>query len=307
MLGIRTLGVALLALAVAGAVSGEEQAPRKFDKTRFEGYVRYAELFTDAVKIEVGDPTPSPYPGILRVPVHVSLGKQQRDRTYYMLPDGRFINGNVWDLSKSPFLDTLSRLPMEGPAFGPSAAKVTIVVFSDFQCPYCRQLASTLRTDLPKQYPNDVRVIFADFPLDAIHKWARAAAEASHCMTDGNPQAFWAFHDWIFEHQGEITEANLRDKMLDYAKSKGLDTGKISSCVQTHVTADEVEKSQKLGEELGVQETPTMFIDGRLLSGALPWATLQSVIKVELARPADIEVPGTKAVDPGATHAEPTK
>jgi protein-disulfide isomerase len=294
MLRTRILGIAWLALAAAGIAGAEDHAPLKFDKTRFEGYVRYAELYTAAVKIEVGDPVPSPYPGIERIPVHVSLGQQERERSYYLLPDGRIINGNVWDLSKSPFLDTLERLPTNGPAFGPETAKVTIVVFSDFQCPYCRQLATTLRSEIPKQYPNDVRVVFADFPLDAIHKWARGAAEAAHCMTDGNPPAFWAFHDWIFEHQGEITPANLHDKMLDYAKSKGMDTAKIGTCMASHVTASEVERSQKLGEELGVQETPTMFIDGRLLSGALPWETLQSVIKAELARPADIEVPSGK-------------
>jgi protein-disulfide isomerase len=297
MLRLRRLCTALLLIAVS--VSAEQ----KFDKTRFEGYVRYAELYTANVKIEVGDPVASPYPGILRVPVKVSLGKEERERSYYLLPDGRYVNGNVWDLSKSPFLDTLERLPMNGPSFGPANAKVNIVVFSDFQCPYCRQLASSLRTELPKTYPNDVRVIFADFPLDAIHKWARAAAEAAHCMTDGNSPAFWEFHDWIFQHQGEITEANLHDKMLDYAKSKGMDTGKVGACMQSHATAAEVEASQQLGASLGVEETPTMFIDGRLLSGALPWQTLQSVIKVELARPADIEMPSEKKTgEPAGTR-----
>ncbi len=291
MLRIQPLGIALLALTAAGLAAGEDKPPAKFDKTRFEGYVRYAELFTAAVKIDVGDPAPSLYPNLLRVPVHISLGSEQRDRVYYLLPDGQIVNGNIWNLGKSPFLETLNRLPLDGPAFGPESAKITIVVFSDFQCPYCRQLATTLRTNIPKQYPNDVRVIFADFPLDAIHKWARPAAEGAHCLTDGNPQEFWAFHDWIYERQGEITEANLREKLLTYAKSKGVDTAKATACMESHATAKQVEQSQKLGAELQVQETPTMFINGRLLNGALPWETLQSVIKVELARPADIELP----------------
>lgn len=295
MLGLRRLRTALLLVAlIAYAAPGDDKPASKFDKTRFEGYVRYAELYTANVKIEVGEPVASPYAGILRIPVTVSLGKEERERSYYMLPDGRYVNGNIWDLSKSPFLDTLERLPMNGPSFGPATAKVNIVVFSDFQCPYCRQLASILRTNIPKTYPNDVRVIFADFPLDPIHKWARAAAEASHCMTDGNSQAFWEFHDWIFEHQGEINEANLRDKMLDYARSKGMDAAKVGACMQSHATAGEVERSQKLGASLGVEETPTMFVDGRLVTGALPWGTLQSVIKVELARPADIQMPSEK-------------
>ena len=294
MLALRSLGIALLALALGRCATAQDKLPPKLDKTRFEGYVRYAELFTAAVKIEVGDPAPSAYAGVWRVPVHISLGEQQRDRTYYLLADGRVVSGSVWDLSKTPFLDTLEQLQGNGPAFGPLSAKVTIVVFSDFQCPYCRQLASTLRTNIPKQYPNDVRVVFADFPLDPIHKWARASAEAAHCMTDGNPDAFWAFHDWIFEHQGEVNEANLRDKMLAYGKSKGMDTVKIGACMQTRATADEVERSATLGHVLQVQETPTMFINGRLLNGALPWDTLQSVIKIELARPSDIVIPSSE-------------
>jgi protein-disulfide isomerase len=191
----------------------------------------------------------------------------------------------------------LDRLPMNGPAFGPADAKVTVVVFSDFQCPYCRQLATTLRTNIPKKYPKDVRVLFADFPLDAIHKWARAAAEAAHCMTDGNPEAFWTFHDWIYEHQGEITEANLREKMLAYAQSKGMDTAKVGTCMQNRSTAGEVEKDQRSGERLQVQETPTIFINGRELSGARPWETLDSVIRLELSRPADILIQEPKNGD----------
>ncbi len=301
MQGMRLIGIGLLVLAAAGLALSEEKAPAShFDKTQFEGYVRYAEGFTSNVKVEAGDPVPSPYPGIMQVPVRVSLGDRHQDHQYFVLPDGHhFVSGSIWELGKSPFLETLERLPTSGPSFGPANAKVTIVVFSDFQCPYCRQLATTLRTDIPKNYPNDVRVVFADFPLDAIHKWARAAAEAGHCMTDGNNDAFWAFHDWIFEHQGEITEANLRDKMLGYAQSKGMDTAKIGACMQSHTTAAEVEHSQKLGESLQVQETPTMFINGRMLNGARPWDTLQSVIKLELSRPADITLPGN-----GSTHVE---
>jgi protein-disulfide isomerase len=305
MLRIRSAGIALLTLSAAGFVAAEERPPVKIDKPRLEAYVRYAEGYTPEVKIQADDPVPSPYPGILRVPVHVSLGEHRLDRIYYALPDGqRFLSGSVWDLGTSPFLDTLQRLPKDGPAFGPPTAKVTVVVFSDFQCPYCRQLATILRTNIPKKYPNDVRVVFADFPLDTIHKWARPAAEAAHCMTDGNAEAFWAFHDWIFEHQGEISETNLREKMIAYAQSKRMDTGKVGACTQSRATASEVEQSQKTGERLQVQETPTMFINGRLLNGARPWETLDSVIKLELLRPSDIALPedgGAHGTDKPAT------
>ena len=101
-----------------------------------------------------------------------------------------------------------------------------LVIFSDFECPYCREFAKTVRDNIPKQYPKDVRVVFEDFPLDSIHPWARAAAEDSHCVGSQSVDAFWAYHDWIFAHATEIKADNLRDKVLAWAKDQKLDTAK---------------------------------------------------------------------------------
>ncbi len=229
------------------------------------------------------------------------MGEQQKiEKAYFVSSDGRqFVNGTLWDLNESPYLDTLLHLPNNGPSFGPSSAKVTLVVFSDFQCPYCREFARTMRNELPKKYPNDVRVIFKDFPIDAIHKWAFAAAEASHCIGDNNPGAYWAFHDWIFEHQGEINEANIREKTAAFAATQGLDTVKVNACMDGHVKADEVKDSVKAGEALGIQQTPTFFLNGRLIGGALPWKNLDPVLQLELTRPK--EVPGPASVKSSET------
>ena len=83
-----------------------------------------------------------------------------------------------------------------------------------------------MREELPKKYPDKVRVVFQDFPLTNIHPWARAAAESAHCIADQKPAAFWAFHDWIFDHQKEVTAANLREKTMDIAKQQSLDKAK---------------------------------------------------------------------------------
>ncbi len=247
---------------------------------------------TPDVKFTIDDPTPSAYSGYFRVLVHLSHGPSRLDRVYYVTADGQhFISGSVWDLNDNPFLDTLEHLPTSGPSFGPSSAKVTIVVFSDFECPYCRELAHTIRSNIGEKYPNDVRVVFEDFPIDAIHKWARAAAEASHCIGDQKPAAFWAFHDWMFEHQQEVNETNLRDKALAIAKEQNLDLAKVSACIDTHATAQEVRQSQQEGEALQIQQTPTLFVNGRMLSGAVDWKTLDAVIQMELKRPKDIPAP----------------
>ncbi len=286
------LTVALAVLGFSTILTAAESIAPKIDKQRLEEYVRYAEGYPPDVKFAIDDPTPSSFKGYFRILVHLSSGQRRLDRLYYVTADGQhFINGAVWDLNESPFVDTLAHLPTDGPSFGPSEAKVTIVVFSDFECPYCREFAKTLRSNVGEKYPNDVRVIFKDFPIESIHKWALAAAEAAHCLGDQKPAAFWAFHDWIFEHQQEVNEGNLRDKALNVAKDQSLDLSKVSSCIDTYATAQEVNRSLQQGAALQIQQTPTLFVNGRMIGGAIDWKTLDTVIQMELKRPKDIPGP----------------
>jgi protein-disulfide isomerase len=283
---------ALAALSLCTALGAVDAAPPKLDKTKLEAYIRYAEGFTSDVQFSIDDPIPSAYKGYFRVVAHLTKGGNRLDRVYYLAPDGqRFVNGSIWDLNESPFLDKLEHLPTDGPAFGPADAKVTLVVFSDFECPYCRQLAKTLRDNIPQKFPNNVRVIYKDFPIDSIHPWAHAAAEAAHCIADEKIPAFWAFHDWIFEHQQELNPANLRGKTLDFAKQNELDTAKLASCIDTHASAAAVDQSLKAGQGLQIEQTPTLFINGRTVGGAISWDQLQSLIDLELKRPAGVPGP----------------
>ncbi len=304
---LRLLGLtSLLGLLSASRIVAASEAPSpKIDKPKLELYLRYIEGYTAQVKFVIDDPTPSAYKGFSRVLVHLSLGAQKvGDRLYYVTADGeRFLAGSLWDVNDNPFADNLEHLPSDGPSFGPANAKVTIVAFSDFQCPYCREFANTIRTILPKQYPDTVRFVFKDFPLDAIHPWARAASEAAHCVGDSKPAAFWAFHDWIFQHQGDVDnvfknqkatfETYLKDATATLAKQQGLDVAKVQTCMATHATAKEVEESLRAGRELQIQQTPTSFINGRLVPGAVKSNDLAAVIQLELDRPKEIPGPGT--------------
>jgi protein-disulfide isomerase len=270
-------------LSVATLFCAPNAVTPKIDKQKVETYVRYAEGFSPEVKISIDDPAPSPFTGYYRVLVHLTAGTHRLDRLYYATQNGeQLINGTIWKLNESPFLDTLKHLPADGPSLGPPNAKVTVVVFSDFECPYCRELARTLRDNIPQKYPTDVRVVFKDFPIDSIHKWARAASEAAHCLGSQKPGAFWAFHDWIFEHQQEVNEANLRDHVLTMAKQQSLDVPQVSSCMANHATAQEVNQNQQIGAELQISQTPTTFVNGRMLSGAVRWQALDNVIQMEV-------------------------
>jgi protein-disulfide isomerase len=282
------LATLLLSPAFAGLSAPNNTAP-KIDKQKFETYVRYAEWFAPGVTILVDDPVASPFNGYYRVLVHLSSGAQKLDRLYYASADGQqFIAGNVWDINRSPFLDTLQHLPTNGPSFGPASAKVTVVVFSDFECPYCRELAKVVRDNIPQKYPNDVRVVFEDFPIDTIHKWARTAAEAAHCVDREKPGTFWAFHDWIFDHQQEVDPENIRDKVIAFTKQQNLNPETVSACMESHATAAEVNASQQAGQALQISRTPTLFVNGRTVPGAVPWEQLDTVVKLELNRPKDL-------------------
>lgn len=274
----------VFAVSVQGA-----PAPPAIDKQKLAEYLSYAEGFTPSVKITVDDPEPIPLAGYYRLVVHLSLGDTRQDKIYHLTADGKHLIGEpLWDLTQSPFAEIAPLIPTEGPSFGPAKAKITIVVFSDFQCPYCREFARTIRENLPKTYPRDVRVVFKDFPIESIHPWAPAAAEAGHCLGDVNSDLFWTFHDWIFEHQGEINKDNLREKVLAFASNHGLGESTIASCLDTHAKAAEVQKSIEQGKKLAVEQTPTFFLNGRRVPGALPWKSLDTLIRMELNRPSFI-------------------
>ena len=282
----------MLALALASCAPGAEAAPPKLDKAKWEAYLRYAEGYVPAVKFDVEDAKPSPFPGFFQVAVHLSSGESKLDRNYYVTADGKsIVNGTLWDLSQPPFAENLKHLPNDGYSFGPADAPVKIVVFSDFQCPFCSELAKTMRNELPKKYPDKVRVVFKDYPLTNIHPWALAAAESAHCLGDQKPEAFWAFHDWIFEHQKDVNPGNLREKTMLIAGQQQLDNAKVANCLDNHAPAPEIEKSIQLARLLQVQSTPTFYVNGRPESGNLPWDKLSPLIDFELTRPKEFSLP----------------
>jgi protein-disulfide isomerase len=287
---VRFIPITLLTLAASAAFGAT--APN-IDKARLIEYVKYAEAFTDAVSVTVDDPTATASPDFYSVMVHMRAGTVRvDDKRYYVTADGQhFVNGELWQMGESPFASTLRLLP-SGPVRGPADARVSIVVFSDFQCPFCQRLANTLRENVAKTFPKEVRVTFADFPLETKHPWARAGAEAGHCIGDGNADAFWTFHDWIFDHQAEIDPngKNLKEKIMGFAKEKKWDADKIAACMDNHATAKEVSDNEDRAYLVGVHQTPTLFVDGRKVEGALPWTNLQKLIQYEVNRPKDISV-----------------
>jgi protein-disulfide isomerase len=163
------------------------------------------------------------------------------------------------------------------PALGSASAPVTIVEFSDFQCPFCQRVAPTLK-QVQKTYGDKVRIVWKDFPLTQIHPEAFKAGEAAHCA--GEQGKFWEYHDRLFANQ----QALQPDSLKKYAADAGLDAAKFNACVDTSKYGDRVREGVAQGSRLGVNSTPTLYINGRMLSGAQPYEAIAAVIDEELAR-----------------------
>lgn len=151
------------------------------------------------------------------------------------------------------------------PVRGEKNAKVEIVTFSDYQCPFCGRGESVV-TEIMKAYPKDVKVAFRNFPLSS-HKYAEKAAEAAECAME--QQKFWEYHDLLFAKQEEWSgskDANVEFKK--YAKSLKLDSAKFDGCLDINKYAEEIKKDLADGEAARVSGTPTFFVNGEILVGA---------------------------------------
>src|SRR3984893_3642477 len=229
----------VFAVLVTTALWSAEKAPVKksaLDKATLEAYVRHLFVWSPQIKVEIGEPKASPLLGFEEVKVHASAGEATADETLYISKDGqKILRGNVFDVKQNPFKGQLDKLHTElQPSFGTPGAPVVVVLFSDFECPYCKEEAKSLRSNLLATYPKEVRLYFKDLPLTQIHPWAMPASIAGRCIFRQNPGAFWEYHDWIYEHQSEINADNLKSKTLEFAKSvKDVDTIQLERCIDS--------------------------------------------------------------------------
>jgi len=255
------------------------------DKATFEAYVRHLFVWPQPIQVSVGDPQPSELPGFEEVTVHAESGNAKQDEKFFISKNGqKIVRGMIYDVAKNPFQPDLAKLNVEHqPQIGTQGASVAMVEFSDFECSYCRQQAKTLRENLLAAYPKDVHLYYLDFPLETIHPWAHAAALAGRCVYHQSEAQFWEFHDWIFEHQAEIkTVDDLHSRVHDWAEAQHLDQPKLEACQAAPATEAEVQRTIALGKRVNVGSTPTMFVNGRPLVGAVNWPELRRVIDYEI-------------------------
>ncbi len=165
----------------------------------------------------------------------------------------------------------------DNPAIGPADAPITIIEFSDFECPFCTQWHKEVWPQLQETYGDKIRLVYRDFPLYSIHPNAGAAAEAANCANEQG--RFWEYHDLLFDAEQGLS----REAYEAYASQLNLDLEQFKTCLDEKRYESEVSADFEYARQLGVQSTPTFFINGVALIGAQPFEVFQEVIELELA------------------------
>ena len=255
------------------------------------------------VDLNIGTLTKSDFPGYQNLPI-TFIGRGQTTTVNFLLSnDGNTVARlEKFDLSHSP----MEMITTDGrPVRGPSKAKVTIVNFDDLECPYCAQMHAELFPATADRYKGLVKFIYKDFPLVEIHPWAMHAAVDANCLAGQSGAAYWNFVDYVHTHSNEITGAShdpkLSEQTLDkLAHEEGvrskLDLAKLDSCTAKQ-DESAVRASMKQGDALGVNGTPTMFINGERITGVLPTSLLWTAIDRAL-KAAGVQPPQTAAEAP---------
>jgi protein-disulfide isomerase len=294
---------------------------------RIEAQIRAHFKVPDAVTVTLGTPKPSEFSGYETLPVTFEGPGQKNTFEFLLSKDGqKLLRLSTIDITPEAYAKTLAqnvetrheqtelmkKINVAGrPWRGAASPKVTIVVYDDFQCPYCAVMYKTLFADSLKEYADRVRIVFKDFPLFEIHPWAKRAAIDSNCLAEQNNDAYWDFSDYVHANQKEIggpsRDLNASVARLDKAASdaglkRKLDGTILQSCLKAQPDTS-LNASVKEADALGVSSTPTMFINGEKISGALTEPELRQEIQAAL-RNAEPPAIAAGAV-PAATPAPP--
>jgi protein-disulfide isomerase len=240
--------------------------------------------YNPAVTWRIAEIRPTAVPGLTEVLVAITDSQGSNTNKFYVTADGKHaVTGDIIPFGDKPFEQDRVKLDkgVNGPAKGPAKAPVTIVEFSDMQCPHCKQVAPTIE-QLVAQEPN-AHFVFQNFPLPN-HNWAEKAADYVDCVGRGSNDAVWKFIAKTFEQQESITEANADEKLKAIATESGANADQVAACAAKPDTKARIQASLALGKSVGITGTPAIFINGRMLSGGVPVEVLKQIVDFQAAQ-----------------------
>ena len=279
------LMIVLLAAASWGQQGTANPPPAPFSqrlpsKATVESFMQHWFGYDSSITWQVAQIQASEVPGFAEVVVNMEKGGQRQAMVLYVSPDEKHaFTGEAIPFGADPFAPMRKELAASttGIARGPSPAQLTVVEFSDLECPHCKQ-AQPVIDKLMGDFPS-ARFVFQQFPIEAAHPWAFKAASWAECIGRENNAAFWKFVNGVYDDQLNIDPQNADAKMKEHATAAGADAAKAATCAASPETAKAVRDSLELGKQVGVSGTPTVFLNGRKIAAitTIPYETLKDL------------------------------
>jgi protein-disulfide isomerase len=281
--------MAVLLLLISAGCSAQTVSPEL--STRIQRQVQAQYDLPSDIKVSVGPRHPSDFPTYDTVTITLTGRGHDQKVDFLLSQDGKtLVKVTKIDLTKDVYAERMSQIDVKGrPVRGNPNAKVTIVNYDDLQCPFCSRMHSTLMQEILPEYGDRIKIVYKDFPL-SMHPWAQHSANDANCLAAENGTAFWDYADLIHANQKAIAaggqdlpkaQAELDRLALEVGKKNGADMTRLQACVKAQPDST-LKASMAEGESLGLNATPTLFINGQKLEGAVDANEVRAILNQQL-------------------------
>jgi len=291
-----------------------QSAPSADTSKAIERQVRAYYKLPPDVTVSIGPVHPSDFNNYDAVKLTFNRGTRKDEYDFLLSKDSKtLIKLTKLDLTKDPNAEVMKKMDVKGrPTRGNKDAKVVVVNYDDFECPFCSRMHQTLFPEIFKEYGDRVLFIYKDYPLAEIHPWATHAAVDANCLAAQNNDAYWDFADYLHGNQNVVNGAQGHDAQLaliDRAalmqgQQRNLDLAKLQACIKGQDDSS-IKASLHEGDSVGVTATPTLFVNGEEMDGALPIAELRAVLDRALTQ-AGVQPPVHADAAPAPAVSGPT-
>ena len=278
-MSFRFLSMTLGALALAFSAT---TASAQLGNEELVKYYKKKAQLAPTVVVEVTNVSESPLGGEQGL-LTIGSGARKSKVAFLRSADGRYVVfGDVEDITVNPAAKVMAKINLEDLEWkGPDDAPVTIIEYSDFQCPFCAKGYKIIEEEVLPAYEGKVRFTYKHLPL-GFHKWAEPASVAMECARRQDPAAAWRIYDEMFAQQRAVNEANVKEKSIEFA-GEGIDAEKFNTCYDNNETLELVRAQTAEARSLGITGTPSFVVNGQIVKGAQPAAKFKAIIDGELA------------------------
>lgn len=280
--------VTIIFLLVCTGCSAQTVSPEL--KAKIQRQIQAQYDLPPSVTVDVGPRRPSDFPTYDTVTITLSGNGREQKVDFLLSQDGKTLaKVTKLDLTKDVYGDRMSKIDVKDrPVRGNPNAKVTVVNYDDLQCPFCSRMHTTLMQEILPEYGDRIKIVYKDFPL-SMHPWAPHSANDANCLATENGTAFWDYADYVHANQKAINSgqdlqksiAELDRIALDMGKKHGADMTRLQACIKSQ-SDKPLKASMAEGESLGLNATPTLFINGQKLEGAVDADEVRAVLNAQL-------------------------